>query len=273
MDFVSGFPLTLTRKDSIWVIVDRFTKSTHFFTDMLRSCVIDVRGNWDCHLLLVEFAFNNNYQKSIHMAPFEVFYGRRCRTPLCGPLWRRRRVWVRSWFGKLRIRRDLFYNRHRVSSQDKEFLKVSPWKKVLRFRRKGKLSPRFICPYEVAKRIGPVAYRLFLPPELDHIHKYRSDPSHVGPAEEIKIRCDLSYKEEPVTILDCEVKVLCNKTVLFVKVLRRNHKTEEVTWESKDVMKHQYPYLFNSVKISRMKFHFRGGVVSSVNLRIYRRSI
>ncbi|KAA3470595.1 DNA/RNA polymerases superfamily protein [Gossypium australe] len=149
MDFVSGLPWTLTRKDSIWVIVDRLTKSTHFLPvcttfilhqlaelyireivrlhgvpiliisdrstalherlgsklhissayhpqsdrqserviqileNMLRSCVIDFGGNWDRHFPLAEFACNNNFQKSIQMAPFEALYDRRCRTPLC----------------------------------------------------------------------------------------------------------------------------------------------------------------------------------------------
>ena len=76
------------------------------------------------------------------------------------------------------------------------FLKVSPWKKILRFGRKGKLSPRYIGPYEIIERIGPVAYRLALPPELQKIHdifhvsmlrRYRSDPPHVIPIEDIKI--------------------------------------------------------------------------------------
>ncbi|XP_017647947.1 uncharacterized protein LOC108488159 [Gossypium arboreum] len=94
---------------------------------------------------------------------------------------------------------------------DKVFPKILPWKKVLRFEQKGNLSPRFIGPYEVAKWIGLVAYRLLLSPELKCIHdvfhifmlrKYKSDPSHVVPVEETKVRSDLSYEEEPVAILD-----------------------------------------------------------------------
>ena len=85
---------------------------------------------------------------------------------------------------------------------DKVFLKVSPWRKVLRFGKKGKLSPMFIGPYEVLERIGPVAYRLALPPELAKLHdvfhvsmlrKYRSDESHILPVQEIQVQEDLSY--------------------------------------------------------------------------------
>ena len=98
----------------------------------------------------------------------------------------------------------------------------------MRFGRKGKLSPRYIGPYEIIERIGPVGYCLALPPELQKIHdvfhvsmlrRYRSDPSHVISTEDIEIRPDLSYEEEPVKILVREVKELCNKQVPLVKML------------------------------------------------------
>ena len=103
---------------------------------------------------------------------------------------------------------------------DRVFLKVSPWKKVLRFGRKGKLSPRFIGPYEIIERVGPLAYRLALPlePKKNHdvfhvsmLRRYRSDPSHVISLTEIEIRPDMTYGEEPVKILAREVKQLRNK--------------------------------------------------------------
>ena len=137
---------------------------------------------------------------------------------------------------------------------EKVFLKVSPWKKVMRFGKMGKLSPRFIGPYEVIEKWGPVAYRLALPLDLEKIHnvfhvsmlqRYRSDPSHVVSSETIELRPDLTYEEEPVEILACEVKELLNKKILLVKVLWRNHKTKEATWESEETMRQQYPQLFN----------------------------
>lgn len=100
---------------------------------------------------------------------------------------------------------------------DKVFLKVSPWKKVLKFGKKGKLSPRFISPYEIIECVGPVAYRLALPLELDRIHnvfhvsmlrRYKSDPSHVISAETIDVQPDLTYEEELVKILARKMKEL-----------------------------------------------------------------
>ena len=121
---------------------------------------------------------------------------------------------------------------------DKVFLKVSPWRKVIRFGKKRKLSPRFIRPYEVLERIGPVAYRLALPLELAKLHdvfhvsmlqKYHSDESHLLPVQEIQIQEDFSYDEEQKAILAREVKQLWNKQVLLVKVLWQHHGREEAT--------------------------------------------
>ena len=87
---------------------------------------------------------------------------------------------------------------------DKVFLKVSPWKKILRFGKKGKLSPRFIGPYEILERVGPVAYRLALPLELAKLHdvfhvsmlrRYRSDPSHILPVQDIQVQEDFTFDE------------------------------------------------------------------------------
>ena len=111
---------------------------------------------------------------------------------------------------------------------EKLFLKVSPWKKVMRFGKRGKLSPTFIGLYEVIEKVGLVAYILALPPELEKIHnvfhvsmlrRYRPDSSHVVSSETIELRPDLTYEEEPVKILAQEVKELQNKKIPLVKVL------------------------------------------------------
>ena len=117
-------------------------------------------------------------------------------------------------------------------------LKVSPWRKILRFGKKGKLSPRFIGPYEILERIGTVAYHLALPPKLAKLHdmfhvsmlqRYRYDESHILPVQDIQVQSNFTFDEEPKAILDCEVKQLRNKQVSLVKVLWQHHGTEEAT--------------------------------------------
>ncbi|KAM6584026.1 hypothetical protein CsatB_011028 [Cannabis sativa] len=133
------------------------------------------------------------------------------------------------------------------------FLRISPMKGVKRFGKKGKLSPRFIGPFEILERIGQVAYRLAMPPALAAVHnvfhvsmlrKYVSDSSHVLSYEALELQPDLSYEEQPVQILDRREKVLRSKTVALVKVLWRNSKVEEATWELETDMQQKYPELF-----------------------------
>ncbi|XP_052878860.1 uncharacterized protein LOC128285401 [Gossypium arboreum] len=133
------------------------------------------------------------------------------------------------------------------------FLKVSSWNKVLRFGQKGKLSLRLIGPYHILKYVGPVAYQLELPSKLDQIHdvfhvsilrQYYSDPTHIVTTKETTARPDLTFEEEPVKIIDHDVKVLRRKTVPLVKVLWRNHSSIETTWEPEEAMRQQYPPLF-----------------------------
>ena len=137
---------------------------------------------------------------------------------------------------------------------DRVFLKISPWKGVLRFRRRGKLSPRFIGPYEVVSKVGPVAYRLKLPPELSRIHdtfhvsmltKYILDSSHVLREQLVQLKENLTYEETPVQIVDRKEQVLRSKVIPLVKVLWRNHERETATWESEAQMRRQYPQLFS----------------------------
>ena len=108
------------------------------------------------------------------------------------------------------------------------FLKVSPWKGVLRFGRRGKLRPRYIGLYEIIGRVGPVAYRLDLPPELSKVHnvfhvsmlcKYIPDPSHILIDHPVELKDNLTYKEQPMQIVDRREQILRNKVIPLVKVL------------------------------------------------------
>ena len=130
------------------------------------------------------------------------------------------------------------------------FLKVAPMKGVLRFRHKGKLSPKFIGPFKILERVGSVMYKLALPPAFSGVHdvfhvsmlrKYSTDPIHVIDYEPLQLNEDLSYKEKLVRILAREVKTLRNRSIAFVKVLWWNHHSEEGTWEREDEIRKKIP--------------------------------
>ncbi|XP_074303399.1 uncharacterized protein LOC141637891 [Silene latifolia] len=136
---------------------------------------------------------------------------------------------------------------------DKVLLKVSPMKGVMRFGKRGKLSQKFIGPYEILDRVGEVAYRLALPPALDRVHnvfhvsqlrKYVSDPTHVLEPEQVEINEQMSYVEGPKEILDRNVRKTRNGETPLVKVLWTNHNVEEETWETEAAMRDNYPNLF-----------------------------
>ncbi|KAL5745716.1 hypothetical protein ACOSP7_026862 [Xanthoceras sorbifolium] len=149
---------------------------------------MEFKGSWDTHLPLMEFANNNSYQSSIGKAPYEALYGRKCQTPICWDEVGERKLVgpeiVQITSKKVRIIRDrlkiasdrqISYanNRRRdleFQISDRVFLRMSPWKGVLRFGKQGKQSPIYIGPYEILERIGEVAYRLQLPSELAKIH-------------------------------------------------------------------------------------------------------
>ncbi|XP_068320480.1 uncharacterized protein [Pyrus communis] len=252
MDFVYKLPHTHNGFDGIWVIVDWLTKLAHFIpmrekyslgrlAELFISKIVKYHGvpfgdAWHKRLDLMEFAYNNSVYSSIGMSPFKALYGKSCCTPLC---WSevRERVLV-----GLEIVEETTQN-----------IKLSLWRGVVRFGKKGKLSPRYIGPYIITERVREVAYRLELPSELAKVHNvfhvsmlrhYVADPSHVIPPQPLEINPDLTYDEEPVTILDWKEKVLRNKTVNLGKVSWKNHSADEATWETEDRMRDLYPRLF-----------------------------
>ncbi|GJT89606.1 reverse transcriptase domain-containing protein [Tanacetum coccineum] len=239
--------------------------------DMLRACVIDFGGSWDVHLPLAEFSYNNSYHSSIKCAPFEALYGRKCRSPI---LWAEigessligpelvqettdKVVLIKEKLKAARDRQKSYADNRRKPLEfevgDRVMLKVSPWKGVVRFGRKGKLAPRYVGPFEILERIGPVAYRLRLPDELGGVHdtfhvsnlkKCLADASLHVPLNDIKIDKTLRFVEKPVEILDREIKSLKRSRIALVKVRWESKRGPEFTWEREDFMKTKYPELF-----------------------------
>ena len=151
--------------------------------------------------------------------------------------------------------------------RDKVFLRVSPVKGVNRFHLRGKLSPRYIGPYEIIEKLNLVAYRLNLPIELEHVRnvfhvsqlqKYVPDSNHIIITEPVEIAKNLMYEEHPVQILDYRVKQLRNKSIPLVKVLWTKHNSSEVTWETEEDMRSKYPYLFEVRIMFLSNCKFRG---------------
>ncbi|XP_073020937.1 uncharacterized protein [Primulina eburnea] len=204
---------------------------------MLRACTIDFPGSWDSKLPLVELTYNNSYQSSIGLAPYEALYGRNCRSPL---YWEE--IGERKMLGP-----ELVQQTAEVVALIQERMKTaqSRQKSYADVRRRPL----------VRDKIGDRAYRLALPPDLDRVHnvfhvsmlrKYIANPSHVLRYESLELLPNLSYDEMPVQILDRKVKVLRNKEIGIVKVLWRNQVIEEATWEPEEEMKHCYPNLFDN---------------------------
>ncbi|WVZ57819.1 hypothetical protein U9M48_008158 [Paspalum notatum var. saurae] len=342
MDFVVGLPRTQKGYDSIWVIIDRFTKSANFLPvktvyrantyaelyiakivslhgvprtitsdrglvfvsrfweqlqnalgtklihssayhpqtsgqvervnqiveDMLRACALTYSTKWDECLPLAEFAYNNSYQKSLNMAPFEALYSRRCRTPLnwsepeervtFGPdlvtQAEEQVKFIHSNLKSTQSRQKSYSDRRRrplvFEKGDHVYLRVSPMKRVHRFGVKGKLAPRYVGPFKITEQCGPVAYRLELPPHLAAMH----DVFHVSqlkkclrvPEEEVdtsqvQIEPDLTYEARPIKILDQKQRSTRRNTVNFYKVQWSDHSEEEATWETEEYLQTKHP--------------------------------
>ncbi|XP_031266818.1 uncharacterized protein LOC116125233 [Pistacia vera] len=249
MDFIVGLPRVQKGYNVLWVIVDRRTKSACFIpvkdtttsnqlgqiyvkeNVRLHSVPKTIVSDRDSRFVLAfwhGFTKSTRYKATIQMAPYEALCGRKYKS-------------------------TLYWDEVRENESLAQALGPEMTQKMIEDIRKGKLAPRYIGHFEVLERIGKVAYRLALPPSMEQVHnifhvpllrKYINDPSHVLRAEEVKLKENLIYDECLIQILDRKIKELRNKSIPLAKVLWRNHKVEEATWEVEQDMRDHYPELF-----------------------------
>ncbi|GKD57667.1 putative reverse transcriptase domain-containing protein [Tanacetum coccineum] len=240
-------PRTSSGHDTIWVIVDRLTKSAHFLPiredykiEMLARLYLNEIVARHVVPISIISDRDSRFTSSVRYAPFEALYGRKCRSPimwaevgegqLIGPeLLQETTEKISQIKDRLKVVRDRqksYADKRRkrleFSVGDYVLLKVSPWKGVIRFRKKGKLAPRFVRPFEIIEKLGPVAYRLDLLEELNGVH----DTFH------------------PMEILEREFKKLKRSRIAIVKVRWNSKRGPE---EREDQMRLKYPHLFSDV--------------------------
>jgi hypothetical protein len=246
--------------------------------DMLRACVLAYGAKWEDYLPFVEFSYNNSYQASLQMAPFEALYGRRCRTPLNWSETGDSKVFgpdhLREAEEQVQLIRDRLkaaQSRQKSYADSKRrgltlnigeyvYLRVTPLKGMQRFHVKGKLAPRYIGPFKILDRRGEVSYKLELPAELADFH----DVFHISLLRRclqvpdkpetfknidyrtLDLNTDLTYREVPLRILEEAIRLTRRRKIKFCKVQWSNHSEEEATWEREDQLRKDFPALFSS---------------------------
>jgi hypothetical protein len=223
---------------------------------MLRACVIFSKGSWKKWLPLAEFSYNNSYQESIKMVPFEALYGRKCRTRLNWVEPRERRCYsidfikeakeqvrtIQKHIEVAQSRQKSYADKRRgpieVDVGDYVYLRVSPMKDVQRFGVTRKLAPRYVGPYQIIGKSGRVAYKLQLPLKLSvffnvfHVSQLKKClrvPEERIETRDIEIKSDLAYEEKPIQLLDTKERVTQNQVIKFHKVVWSNHSERGAT--------------------------------------------
>jgi hypothetical protein len=256
--------------------------------DMLRACALHYGRSWDKSLSYAEFSYNNSYQESLKMTPFEMLYGRRCQTLLFWNETGERKVFgpdilqeAEKQVGMVRENLRVTQSRHKsyVDHRRRElsfevgdfvYLKVSPMRVFHRVKVRGKLTPRFIGPFKILEKRGEVAYQLELLSQLSDVHdifhisqlkKCLRVPEEQIPMEELDAMEDLSYQEYPVKILEMSEGVMRNKKIKMCKVQWSHHSDEEASWEIEEEFKEEFPSFFSNPSESRGQDSFYGGWV------------
>jgi ribonuclease HI len=246
--------------------------------DMLRACVLTYGKDWEDSLPYAEFSYNNSYQTSLKMSPFEALYGRKCRTPLMwsevGDRIVERPDFIEAAEDKVaEIRANLKAAQSRQKSYadkrrrelsfevgDHVYLKVSPIRGTRRFQVRGKLAPRFIGPFPILKKVGAVAYKIQLPEEMSDVHnvfhvsqlrKCLRVPEEQVVQDTIDLQDDLRYQEVPVKILDTVTRKTRTSTVKLCRVQWSRHSEAEATWEREEALRAEFPHLFQDPPESR----------------------
>ncbi|GKB72120.1 putative reverse transcriptase domain-containing protein [Tanacetum coccineum] len=248
MDFVTKLPKSSQGYDTIWVIVDRLTKSA-IFMPMRETDPMDKLAR----MYLKESGGPELVQETTE-----------------------RIIQIKQRIQTARDRQKSYADLKRKPMEfqvgDKVMLKVSPWKGVVRFGKRGKLNPRYVGPFKVLKKVGAVAYKLELPQELSRVHNtfhvsnlkkcYFDDPLVVL-LEELQEDDKLHFVEEPVEIMDSEVKQLRRSRVPIVKVRWNSRRGPEFTWEREDQFRKKYPHLFTKTAPSSNYDHGSFGAFPS----------
>ncbi|GJX80072.1 putative reverse transcriptase domain-containing protein [Tanacetum coccineum] len=244
MDFMTKLPRTSSGHDTIWVIVDRLTKSAYFL-----PMHEDYKMDRLARLYLNEIVAR-------HGVPISIISDRDSRFTL--RFWQSMQEALGTRLKAARDRQKSYVDKRRKALEfsvgDYVLLKVSSWKGVVRFGKKRKLAPRFVGPFEIIEKVGPVAYLLDLFEELNSVHdtfhasnlkKCLADPTLQVPLDEIRVDAKLNFVEEPLEILEREIKKLKWSRISIVKVRWNSKCGPEFTWECEDQMKLKYPHLFS----------------------------
>jgi hypothetical protein len=217
------------------------------------------------------------------MAPFEMLYGRRCRTPLFWNETGERKVFGPNILEEAEkqvcmVKENLHVTQSRQKSYtdhrrrelsfevgDFVYLKVSPMRGLRRFKVQGKLAHRFIRTFNILEKRGEVAYQLELPPQLSHVHdvfhvsqlkKCLRVPEEQVPMEDLDAKEDLYYQEHPVRILETSERVTQNKKIKICKVQWSHYTEDEATWEREEELKAEFPSFFSDPSESRGRDSF-----------------